>query len=48
MDQFVRDLITSFVSAGLVALMSTGVVLTYATTRIFNLGYAGVAYSGFL
>jgi hypothetical protein len=33
MDQFVRDLITSFVSAGLVALMSTGVVLTYATTR---------------
>jgi len=45
MDQFVRDLITSFVSAGLVALMSAGVVLTYATTRIFNLGYAGVAYS---
>jgi branched-subunit amino acid ABC-type transport system permease component len=45
MDQFVRDLITSFVSAGLVALMSVGVVLTYATTKIFNLGYAGVAYS---
>jgi branched-subunit amino acid ABC-type transport system permease component len=45
MDQFVRDLITSFVSAGSVALMSAGVVLTYATTRIFNLGYAGVAYS---
>ena len=33
MDEFVRDLITSFVSAGLVALMATGVVLTYATTR---------------
>jgi branched-subunit amino acid ABC-type transport system permease component len=46
MDQFVRDLITSFVTAGLVALMSAGVVLTYATTRIFNFGYAGVAYSG--
>ena len=46
MDQFVRDLITSLVSAGLVALMATGVVLTYATTGILNLGYAGVAYSG--
>ena len=45
MEQFVRDLITTFVSAGLYVLMSSGVVLTYATTRIFNLGYAGVAYA---
>ena len=45
MEQFVRDLITTLVSGGLYVLMSSGVVLTYATTRIFNLGYAGVAYA---
>ena len=45
MDQLIRDLITTFVSAGLYTLMSSGIVLTYATTRIFNLGYAGIAYS---
>ena len=45
MEQLVRDLITGFVSAGLYALMAAGLVLTYSTTRIFNLGFAGVAFS---
>lgn len=44
MEQLARDLITSLVSTGLYALMASGIVLTYATTRIFNFGYAAIAF----
>lgn len=45
MDQFVRDLVTGSVSGGIYALIAAGLVLTYSTTGIFNLGYAGIAFS---
>ncbi len=45
MDQFVRDLVTGTVSGGIYALIAAGLVLTYSTTGIFNLGYAGIAFS---
>jgi branched-subunit amino acid ABC-type transport system permease component len=44
-EQFVRDLITTLVTAGLYTLMAAGLVLTYSTTRIFFLAFAGVAFS---
>jgi branched-subunit amino acid ABC-type transport system permease component len=44
-DQFVRDLVTGSVSGGIYALIASGLVLTYATTGIFNLGYAGISFS---
>ena len=45
MDQFVRDLVTGSVSGAIYALIAAGLVLTYATTGIFNLGYAGISFS---
>src|SRR5262245_12558763 len=45
MDQFVRDVLTGSVSGGIYALIAAGLVLTYTTTGIFNLGYAGIAFS---
>jgi branched-subunit amino acid ABC-type transport system permease component len=45
MDQFVRDLVTGCVSGGIYALIAAGLVLTYSTTGIFNLGYAGISFS---
>jgi branched-subunit amino acid ABC-type transport system permease component len=44
-EQLLRDLITTLVTAGLYALMAAGLVLTYSTTRIFFLAFAGVAFS---
>src|SRR5438876_5082530 len=45
MDQFVRDLVTGSVSGAIYALIAAGLVLTYASTGIFNLGYAGISFS---
>jgi branched-subunit amino acid ABC-type transport system permease component len=45
MDQFVRDIVTGSVSGGIYALIAAGLVLTYASTGIFNLGYAGISFS---
>ncbi|CUU56657.1 Branched-chain amino acid ABC-type transport system, permease component [Parafrankia irregularis] len=45
MDQFVRDVITGSVNGSIYALIAAGLVLTYTTTGIFNLGYAGIAFS---
>ena len=45
MDQFVRDIVTGSVSGAIYALIAAGLVLTYASTGIFNLGYAGISFS---
>ena len=45
MEQFVRDVVTGSVSGAIYALIAAGLVLTYATTGIFNLGFAGIAFS---
>src|SRR4051794_8538811 len=45
MEQFVRDIVTGSVSGSIYALIAAGLVLTYASTGIFNLGYAGIAFS---
>lgn len=46
MADLIRDVITGSVSGGIYALIAAGLVLTYATTGVFNLGYAGIAFSG--
>ncbi|HEX4531652.1 MAG TPA: ABC transporter permease [Acidimicrobiia bacterium] len=45
MEQFVRDIVTGSVSGAIYALIAAGLVLTYASTGIFNLGYAGISFS---
>ena len=45
MDQFVRDIVTGSVNGSIYALIAAGLVLTYASTGIFNLGYAGISFS---
>jgi branched-subunit amino acid ABC-type transport system permease component len=45
MDQFIRDIVTGSVSGAIYALIAAGLVLTYASTGIFNLGYAGISFS---
>jgi branched-subunit amino acid ABC-type transport system permease component len=45
MEQFVRDIVTGSVSGAIYALIAAGLVLTYSTTGIFNLGYAGISFS---
>ncbi|HEY3669589.1 MAG TPA: ABC transporter permease [Acidimicrobiia bacterium] len=45
MEQFVRDIVTGSVSGSIYALIAAGLVLTYASTGIFNLGYAGISFS---
>lgn len=45
MDQFVRDIVTGSVSGAIYALIAAGLVLTYSTTGIFNLGYAGISFT---
>ena len=45
MEQFARDIVTGSVSGAIYALIAAGLVLTYSTTGIFNLGYAGISFS---
>jgi branched-subunit amino acid ABC-type transport system permease component len=45
MEQFLRDIVTGSVSGAIYALIAAGLVLTYASTGIFNLGYAGISFS---
>ena len=45
MEQFVRDIVTGSVNGSIYALIAAGLVLTYASTGIFNLGYAGISFS---
>jgi branched-subunit amino acid ABC-type transport system permease component len=45
MSQFLTDVVTGLVNGGIYALIACGLVLTYTTTGIFNLGYAGIAFS---
>ena len=45
MQELLRDIVTGSVSGAIYALIAAGLVLTYASTGIFNLGYAGISFS---
>src|SRR4051794_23908045 len=46
MDKFLTLTITGLCTAGVFAIAASGLVLTYATTRIFNFGFGAIAMLG--
>src|SRR5579859_1302585 len=45
MDKLLSNLIIGLISGGVYAVLGSGIVLTYQTTGIFNLGYGAIAFA---
>jgi ABC-type branched-subunit amino acid transport system ATPase component/branched-subunit amino acid ABC-type transport system permease component len=45
MDKLFSNLIIGLISGGVYAVLGSGIVLTYQTTGIFNLGYGAIAFA---